>query len=128
MSGKNAKMGLNSNERKKDKTGLPPSGRSWPFKRSKSKGKFTEIGEGNIPSEATLPERKATLDSEYPSGPTSPAKSSSYSSDSHDGKGDNEAQPTSVQRSDSREDLTESFSALTDRERVLYHDLQEVRC
>ena len=120
-------MGLHSNDRKKEKSALPPSGRSWPFKRSKSKGKFVEAGETNASAEASSDDRKGNCDSDYPSGPASPTKSSSYSSDSQDGKGENEAQVSSFQRSDSREDLTETFSALTDRERVLFHDLQEVR-
>lgn len=115
-------MGLNSNERKKDKSALPPSGRSWPFKRSKSKGKFTDLGDAvEVSGEAAF-ERKGN-DSDYPSGPTSPTKSSTQSSDSQDGKGADEGQSLSV---DLREEESESFSTLNDRERVLFHDLQEV--
>ena len=124
MSGKNTKMGLTSHDRKKDKSNLPPSGRSWPFKRSKSKGK--EAGEAAIATEASSDERKGNCDSDYPSGPASPTKSSSYSSDSQDGKGENDAQVSNLLRGDSREDLVEPFSALTERERILFHDLQEV--
>lgn len=116
-------MGLNSNERKKDKSALPPSGRSWPFKRSKSKGKFTDLGDAvEVSGEAAF-ERKGN-DSDYPSGPTSPTKSSTQSSDSQDGKGADEGQSLSV---DLREEESESFSTLNDRERVLFHDLQEYK-
>ena len=124
MSGKHSKMGLTSHDRKKDKSNLPPSGRSWPFKRSKSKGKES-VGT-NVSAEVSSDDRKGNCDSDYPSGPASPTKSSSYSSDSQDGKGESEPQVSSFLRADSREDLAESFSALTDRERVLFHDLQEV--
>ena len=132
MSNKNhPKMGLNSNERKKGKSSgeLPPSGRSWPFRRSKSKSKATETGDEATATDVVLEDRKCLMDSgEYPSSPSSPPneKASTISSGSQDGRMENEGQAPCYQRSQSREDLTETFSPLTEREKVLFQDLQEV--
>lgn len=139
MSNKNPtkNMGLNSNERKKSKDkssgDLPPTGRSWPFKRGKSKNKSAETSVLNMAVElASSAERKCLVDPEdfccqSPGIATPPNENSSVkSSDSQEGKGDADEPIPPYQRSKSKEDLTESFSPLTERERILFQDLQEV--
>ena len=125
-------MGLNSNDRKKNKEkgagDLPPSGRSWPFKRSKGKNKNVEVSsEDAAASGATTedeqpevePEEKPQHDRGH--GSTSDlVVAEEFSEAERIRAGSN----SEVIFSD--EDIA-AFSPVTDRERLLYQDIQNVR-
>ncbi len=130
---KSAGMGLGERKKGKEKqlSELPPTGRSWPFKRSKSRNKSAEAVVEILPSDLAEEEEKAASTLQ-PSSTSSTTKASPelgprpvQEESSHDVDERKKNKSNSDKRL-SDEELAK-FNPVTERERMLFRDWQEVK-